>query len=93
MKSCIVYLRGDLKGDKLNSCRLLDVIVVMKTAFPESKQNQTEASKILYDQMNYMIELFFEQNKLPTGLRISGLMSSLKSMRHKDPVIGSRGKI
>jgi len=35
---------------------------------------------------------FFEQNKLPTGLRISGLMSSLKSMRHKDPFIRSRGK-
>ena len=42
MKSCIVYLRGDLKGDKLNSCRLLDVIVVMKTAFPESNHHQTE---------------------------------------------------
>ena len=45
MKSCIVYLRGDLKGDKLNSCRLLDVIVVMKNALPEPNHHQTEVFK------------------------------------------------
>mgnify|MGYP007124158881 CR=1 FL=1 len=64
----------------------------MDFALPESKQNQTELSKILEIQLNSMIELFFEQNQFQTVLRISGLMSSLKSMRHKDPVIGSRGK-
>jgi len=64
----------------------------MDFALPESRQNQTELSKILDVQMIYVIELFFEQIKLPTGLRISGLMSSLKSMGHKDPIVRSRGK-
>jgi len=67
-------------------------MLLMDFALPESKQNQTELSKILEIQLNSMIELFFEQNQFQTVLRISGLMSSLKSMRHKDPVIGSRGK-
>ncbi len=84
--------QNKLRGDKLKSCRLLDIIVMMKTIVPEPNHHQTELSKILDVQLNSMIELFFGQNQTPNRLRISGLMSSLKSMRHKDPFIRSRGK-